>query len=182
MSLTDADFADAAASLDCPVKYIKAVATVEAPKGGFLPDGRPTLLFEAHIFSKETQHRFDADHPAISSRGWNRKLYKGGTGEYDRQVEAAKLDRKAALRSASYGKFQIMGFNHAAAGYDTVDAFVLAMGLSEKHHLDAFVAFLKHEKMDAPLREGRWADFARKYNGPKYAENQYDVKLAKAAQ
>lgn len=182
MSLTDQDFEDAAASLGCPVKYIKAVAQVEAPKGGFLPDGRATLLFEAHIFSKQTGHRFDAGYPQISSRTWNRTLYKGGAAEYDRQALAAALDRRAALRSASYGKFQIMGFNHAAAGYDTVDAFVLAMGLSEKHHLDAFVAFLKSQKLDAPLREGRWADFARKFNGPGFAENQYDVKLAKAAQ
>jgi hypothetical protein len=30
------------------------------------------------------------------------------------------------------------------------------------------------------LREKRWADFARGYNGERFAENQYDVKLKAA--
>ena len=35
----------------------------------------------------------------------------------------------------------------------------------------------------APLRAARdlrWADFARRYNGPRYAENRYDEKMAEA--
>ena len=30
------------------------------------------------------------------------------------------------------------------------------------------------------LRERNWAKFARAYNGPGYAQNQYDVKLKQA--
>jgi hypothetical protein len=57
---------------------------------------------------------------------------------------------------------------------------VEAMFESEGRHLDAFVNFLRHEHLDTPLRNKRWADFARKYNGEGYAANQYDVKLAAA--
>lgn len=180
-TLTTADFAAAAASLGCDVAAIKAVAQVEAPKGGFAPDGRPTILFEGHIFYRETKGRFAASHPTLCFPKWDRRFYaKTQDGEHARLAEAMKLDRKAALRSASWGKFQIMGFNHVAAGYDYLDAFVAAMGLTERHQLDAFVGFLKSQKLDAALREGRWKDFARGYNGPRYAENQYDVKLAAA--
>lgn len=179
--LTAGDYIAAALSLGCDVAAIKAVAEVEAPKGGFLEDGRPTILFEGHIFFRETTGRFAASHPTLCFPAWDRRWYaKTQDGEHARLTEACKLDRKAALRSTSWGKFQIMGFNHAAAGYDYLDAFVAAMALTERHQLDAFVAFLKHEKLDAALREGRWADFARRYNGPRFAENKYDVKLAAA--
>jgi hypothetical protein len=86
----------------------------------------------------------------------------------------------AALKSASWGKFQIIGFNHAAAGFKELQAFVNAMYRSEGAQLDAFVAFVLHEKLDDELRERRWADFARRYNGPGFKANAYDTKLAKA--
>jgi hypothetical protein len=178
--LTDGDIAAAAKALQCEESLIRAVNEVESSGGGFLASNRPKILFEAHIFSKLTKHKFDADHPAIASAKWDRKLYKGGEKEYDRLEEALKLDRQAALQSASWGRFQIMGFNHKAAGYATVDAFVEAMYESEGNHLQAFIAFLKSTKLDAPLREKRWADFARGYNGTDYRKNRYDEKLEKA--
>jgi len=51
---------------------------------------------------------------------------------------------------------------------------------SEGKHLDAFVAYLQSRDLDAPLRERRWADFARAYNGPNYRDNNYDAKLRQA--
>lgn len=73
-ALTDADFASAARTLRVSVPAIKAVAQVESPRGGFLPDGRPTLLFEAHIFGRLTGHRYNRSHPGISSRRGNSHL------------------------------------------------------------------------------------------------------------
>ena len=177
-SLTDADFQKAAGELGCSVAVIKAVCTVEAPRGGFLPSGEPTILFERHQFSKRTGRKFDMDHPHIS----NPKPggYKGGQAEHDRLAEAAALDREAALESASWGKFQIMGFNYAPAGFGSLQAFINAMYQSEGRQLDAFVAFIQHEGMAVFLREQRWADFARRYNGVNYAINKYDTKLAEA--
>lgn len=42
------------------------------------------------------------------------------------------------------------------------------------------MTFLQNSKLVAALREKRWADFARGYNGPGYTANQYDVKLKEA--
>ncbi len=179
--LAMSDFERAARALNCEIACVRAVAEVEAGGAGFLPSGKPKILFEAHIFSKYTGGRYNASHPNISSPTWNRALY-GASGEhqYERLAQAMALDHQAALKSASWGMFQIMGFNHASVGYPTVTAFVDDMYVSEGKHLDALVKFLQRNGLDKALREKRWADFARGYNGSGYAANQYDVKLQRA--
>ncbi|PXW67901.1 uncharacterized protein DUF3380 [Blastomonas natatoria] len=154
--------------------------------GGFL-DGPhlPKILFEAHIFDRETGGRFRASHPNISSRTWNRKLYVGGQGEWLRLYQAMQLDRRAALRSASVGGAQIMGFNHQLAGFDTVEAFWDAMKTSERAHLAAFVSFIRNRGLVSALRaiSNRPADciaFAKGYNGSGFAANEYHIKIAGA--
>lgn len=179
--LTDADFQRAAQQLGCDVPAIKAVADVEAPRGGFLDDDRPVTLFEAHIFYRETRGKYARSHPLLCVPKWDRKLYaRTLEGNWDRLEQARALDAVAANRATSWGRFQIMGFNHKAAGFDSLDDFLKAMAHSEGSQLTAFVAFLQHEKLDVPLKSHRWAEFARGYNGSAYAENQYDVKLAAA--
>jgi len=46
---------------------IWAALTVETRGCGFLPDKRPYILFERHIFSKYTQHVYDKKYPDISN-------------------------------------------------------------------------------------------------------------------
>lgn len=176
--LTEVDFVRAANVLRCDVAAIRAVCQVEAPGGGFLADGRPRILFERHQFSKRTTGRWDASNPDISNR--QRGGYLGGAAEHDRLARAAALDRDAALQSASWGRFQIMGFNHEACGFDTLQAFINAMYRSEGDQLDAFVGFIQSEGLADELRDRRWTDFARRYNGPDFAANRYDTKLAAA--
>lgn len=179
MALTDDDYKQAAKELDCEVSALKAVTEVEAAGEGFLPDGRPKVLFEAHLFHRYTKGRFDESHPHLSSPIWNRKLYKGGVREWDRLEEARKLKYHAALMSASYGAFQICGFNFAACGFTDVAHFVAAME-TEQGQLKAFIEFIKSQRLDDELRRRDWATFARIYNGPGFSANRYDEKLAKA--
>ena len=179
--LTEDDFTAAAKTLDCEVACVKAVNDVESGRlGGYFESGRPVILFEAHIFSKNTGHKYDHVLPEISSRKWNKKLYRGGEAEYDRLEKAMAFDRTAALKSASWGRFQIMGFNFASTGYTSVDAFVEAMYLSEAKQLQAFLSFLRASHLDDELRDKKWSAFASGYNGKSYAENQYDTKLKNA--
>ena len=178
--LTDQDFADCAKDLDCNEAAIRAVVDVESAGGGFLSDGRPKILFEAKYFHKLTGGKYDKSHPNISSPVWDKKLYKGGAKEWDRLNEAAGLDRQAALRSASWGLFQIMGDNYKACGFTSVEDFVAAMERSEGEQLKAFAKFVRSSKLDDDLRSRNWATFAKGYNGPGYAKNKYDQKLAAA--
>lgn len=178
--ITDEDFARAARRLACEVATVRAVAKVESGgQRGFLKDGRPKILFESRWFHKLTRGRYDGSHPHLSTSTWVRN-YRGGTGEYARLGEAIALDREAALKAASWGMFQILGVNHAVVGFATVEAYVQAQLDSEGAHLDAFVNFVIANRLDDELRDKRWADFARGYNGAGYARNRYDVKLAEA--
>ena len=178
--LTEQNFIDAAKSINAEVAAIKAVAEVESRGDGFLPDGRPKILFEAHKFSKYTNRKYDTSHPHISSLKWNKKLYKGGAKEYDRLNEAIALNREAALKSASWGKFQVMGFNAIDCGWPTVEAFVTDMYKDEGEHLRSFLGFVKANNLVKHLQNKDWAKFAFKYNGAGYAENKYDIKMKQA--
>lgn len=160
---------------------IWAVLTVETRGCGFLPDRRPVILFERHIFSKETGGRFDASNPDISNPTWGGYGH-GGAFQYDRLSRAIALDRKAGLQSASWGIGQIMGFNAEIAGYADVEEMVKSMTFSENEQLKALVGEIVNNKLDAALRCHDWASFARGYNGSAYAENKYDTRLASAYQ
>lgn len=187
--LTDADYEAAAKQLKCDVPAIKAVAEVESSGDGFLSDGRVKILFEGHWFYKYTKGAYAESHPTICYKSWTSQFYtKGanadirGTGELARQAEAMALNREAALLSASYGKFQIMGFNFAICQFVNVEDFYKAMQISEGEHLMAFCNYIKGNSLDDELRTHNWADLARRYNGPEYQKNKYDTKLAAAYQ
>jgi hypothetical protein len=174
------DYERAAERLGCEAAAIRAVAEVESGgRSGFLKDGRPKILFESRWFHKLTGGKHDQAHPRISTPTWVRN-YLGGAREYDRLAEAIKLDREAALKSASWGKFQILGVNHRVCGFDDVERYVKAQLDSEGAHLDAFAGFVISNKLDDELRDRRWADFARGYNGPGFEQNRYDEKMAEA--
>lgn len=202
IGLTLADYQAAATALACTVAQIRAVDEVES-KGGWFKDVRsdilgldgeggfidgphlPKILFEAHIFDRQTEGRYRQSHPNLSSARWNRALYVGGQGEWTRLYRAMQLAPRAALMSASVGRYQIMGFNHKLAGFDTVEAYWDAMKRSERDHLDAFVAFIRNAKLLSALRAisnspRDCVAFAQGYNGAGYAANNYHVKIAAA--
>ncbi len=178
--LAMADYQAVATAIRCEVAAVRAVVSVEAAGSGFYSDGRPKILFEAHWFADLTNDEYDDSHPSISSPVWNRDLYIGGVGEWDRLYLACTLDRAAAMKSASWGLGQVMGFNHKAAGYADVETFVRDMHLSEGKQLMAMFNFIKTNGLDRALIRKDWATFAQGYNGESYRENAYDEKLADA--
>lgn len=151
-------------SADSP--SILAVADVESGGRSDLPDGRPQILFEAQWFHKLTGGAFDSSHPGISSPIWDRSLYKGGAAEFDRLAEASALNSSAALMSASWGLFQIMGFNYRPAGFHDVESFVDSIKGGDDNDMAAFANFIKaNPAMLAALRGHDDRTFAMLYNG-----------------
>jgi len=158
---------------------IWTVLSVETSGCGFLADRRPQILFERHVFHRLTQGQFDDG--AISDPtpgGYGAR----GALQYQRLQLAIAKDRPAALQSASWGIGQIMGYNYRAAGFSDVESMVAAMSDSEDAQLAAMGSFLLATHLAAPLRAHDWQAFARGYNGPNYASNQYDQKLNAAYQ
>jgi hypothetical protein len=186
-TITDSDIDRVAKMLGCEARALKAVIEIEANGGGFLSDGRPKILFEAHYFSDFTNHKYDQSHPDISSRKWNRDLYVGGAGEWERFEKTAKLDRRYAICSCSWGLGQVMG-SHVIENPEFIDyydadteRFYKAMCASEGEQLTAMGLFIKSTPQAlAGIRSKDWKAFARSYNGDGYLQNAYDVKLAKA--
>ena len=177
-TLTEQDFQRAAKKLRCEVPAIKAVAEVESRGKGFYASGFPVVLFERHIFRKYTQGRYNKTHPHLSGPAGN--YGAAGQNQINKFNEAFKLNPIAAMKSCSWGKFQIMGFNYEICGYEDVGSFVDAMKESEGKHLDAFVEFVIGNGLAIHLRTKNWTAFAKGYNGAGYKKNNYDVKMAKA--
>lgn len=188
-TLSHADILTSAESLGVSVPMVLAVTEVEARKSGFDRNGNPVVLFERHIFYRQLSkikgaqfaEQIAQSHPNLCNP--RPGGYLGGTAEYARLQTAIGIHPQAAKMSASYGLFQIMGFNHALCLYQDIDDFYNAMRMTEADQLSAFVHFLRHKDNAAMLKALKakdWAGFAKLYNGPNYMINDYDTKLAAA--
>lgn len=187
--LTEADIQRCAAMLDVEVAAIKAVKYVESGgRSGYLSSGRPVIRFEGHWFWKflETDRHWNpqnfvkGNEDILYRYDKNQTQHKGGEGEYVRLEKAQAIYEEGALKSASWGLFQIMGFNYVECGCASVKEFVARMRASEGEQLMLFGKFLKKKGLDKFLRAHNWAEFARHYNGERYADNKYDTKLRDA--
>lgn len=159
---------------------VHALMDVEAPGSGFDDVGRPKMLFEPHKFywNLRGQQRVTACEQGLAYPKWGTKPYPKDS--YPRLQRAMVINESAALKSASWGRGQVMGEHHAMLGYPSVQAMVLAFAADEEAHIQGMVDFIKANHIDDDLRAHRWAIVARVYNGPSYAKNQYDTRLAAA--
>lgn len=188
--LTDQQIEKAAIKNELELALVKAVIKVESNGRGFLSDGRPKILFEGHKFwsylknkgqySDAEMRELASKHPNILHKTPDRSQYKGGAAEHDRLNAAKAIDEGSALKSASYGLFQIMGFNHGVAGHKKLENFIDAMYTSEEKHLEAFFEFCKSNRLIKHLQNKDWHNFARGYNGAAYAKHGYHEKLERA--
>jgi hypothetical protein len=153
---------------------IWTVLAVETSGCGYMPDRRPEILYERHIFHRLTKGKYDdGDISAPTVGGYG----ESEANQYDRLALAIAKNRAAALQSCSWGIGQIMGDNYALAGFSDVEPMVAAMSESEDHQLAAMGNFLVGSRLDIPLQAHDWASFARGYNGPNYGIHGYDVRL-----
>ncbi|WP_288855686.1 N-acetylmuramidase family protein [uncultured Pseudomonas sp.] len=177
--IEEGDYVNAAAMLGCEVEAIKAVAITETGSSGSYfskagDDKVTAILFERHYFHQLTGGRFDALAPDISQRV--RGGYGAFSAQYEKMVRAYRLSPSDALKSASWGRFQIMGKNFSSAGYSSVENFVLDLSRSERNHLKAFVNFIKADRvLSSAIVQKDWLKFAVRYNGP--AQSGYDQKM-----
>lgn len=151
---------------------VRAVDEVESRGSGFDKQGRPKMLFEPHLFYRmlNGRERDEAVAAGLAYPNW-KKDYPADS--YPRMVKAMKINRDAALKAASWGRYQCLGDHYAMLGYDSPDAMVKAFMDDEETHLEGFVTFIINSGVDDDLREGRYDVFFRVYNGPAYAKNGY---------
>jgi LysM repeat protein len=195
--ITDNDYRKAAKELGCEVEVLKAIGEQESGKlkalglGSFDKQHRPTILYERHCFSKLTNGTYDKTNSDISSPTAyiagtvkkDKKYFDDGnhyglfSWQYMKFAKAYALNKDAAIRSCSWGTFQVMGDNFNICGFGSSFEFAKAMSKSELEHLKALVAFCKGNKLQHALITKNWPIIAKVYNGPSYKKNEYDQYL-----
>ncbi|MEH6565294.1 MAG: N-acetylmuramidase family protein [Halopseudomonas sp.] len=187
----------AAHRLGVELATVYAVNEVESSGAGFLANGKPKILFERHVMHQRLSLMRTEDDDATLLKAHADQLaalypnlintkpggYAGGTAEHQRLARAKMIDANAALESASWGAFQIMGYHAERLGYASVSDFTQRMAEGENQQFEAFVRFIEADPaLHKALKAKRWTEFARRYNGPAYARNLYDTKLQRAYQ
>jgi hypothetical protein len=196
--LTLSDYQQAAGELGTDVTTIQTVCSVETSGAGFFNDGSVAILFERYQFyrtlntvlSAATVNQIVAANPLLCNT--TPGGYQGGPAEHQRLRAAQAIctqygvNPDLALRCASWGLFQIMGYYYIQCGYSNIEDFTNAMAVNEHNQLEGFVTYLKDMNdgaMLAALRTHQWVSFANQYNGKnQHAQNNYDGKLADAYQ
>lgn len=190
--LSEKDIEAGAKRLSVPVTVIKAIAEVETQGDGFLPSGRPKILFERHRmyfylsqkFGKTKANQMMANHANVVNTATGG--YRGGEAEYIRLGQAKQIDEESALQSASWGRFQLMGENWKDLGYSSVQEFVKQQNQSESLQFEAFLRFceFKSGTVDAKrwtlldaLQQENWHVVFTLYNGKNYKKLGYDTKF-----
>ncbi|MBK5647762.1 N-acetylmuramidase domain-containing protein [Acinetobacter johnsonii] len=190
--LKDADLTIGAKRLDVPEIVIRAIAEVETQGEGYLPDGRPKILFERHrMYFYLSQKRGKAFADKMMSQYPNvintqTGGYHGNAAEYTRLALAKQIDEDSALMSASWGRFQLMGENCKDLGYSSVQEFVEQHYQSESLQFEAFLRFCEFKSgtvagkkwtLLEALRQENWDAVFSLYNGRNYKKLGYDSKF-----
>lgn len=169
---------------------VHAFMEVEAANSGFDRQGRPKMLFEPHVFYRNLSgaERNRAEAAGVAYRGWKSGAYPSDS--YPKMEIAYAINPEAALKSASWGRTQVLGENHKIVGYATAHEMVQAFMDDEENHLEALIEFVIANNIDDDLRRLAALDRAtvpsdcetivRVYNGPGYREHNYHGRLAKA--
>lgn len=180
--------ADAAADkAHLPAAHVAAVIEVES--GGRIlarVDGRmePLILFEPHVFYRllPAGKRWAAIAEGLAVEKWSKRLYgKTQADRWDQLRRAAQIDHDAAYEATSWGVGQVLGQHWKALGFSSVDQLVDYARQGVDQQIDLMLRYVVANGLDDELRDGRWAAFARGYNGPQYAKNRYDRLLEDAA-
>lgn len=181
-------YRQAAIELGCEIAAIKAVATVESRGSGFLPDGQPKILFEAHVFYEQLelhgldpkQLMRDPTNRGLIAERYGQVRYGTESEQHRKLQRAVKIHRDAALASCSWGAFQVMAYQWKDLGYASLQDFINDAFEGADGHLRMFIAFIKYKKLQKYLIAKDWAGFALRYNGSAYKKNNYDTRMADA--
>lgn len=175
-----------AKQLDVEPAALAAVAHIESGlRTHAMVGGRPEPLirFEGHYFDRRLSgaRREEARRSGLASpEAGAVRNPPSQAARWTLLARAARLDRKAAYESVSWGIGQVMGAHWAWLGYSSVEALVDEARSGTAGQLRLMARYIDKAGLDDALRRRDWAAFARGYNGPGFRRNGYDRKLAKA--
>lgn len=174
--------------IDVPQSNWLAVVEVESGGQAFATvDGKqePVMRFEGHLFYRllgPGAKRDAAVRAGLAAQKWGVvKNPRSQQARWDKLIRPAmRIDRVAALSACSVGLGQVLLSHWKAFGMESVDKMLASAGTVEGQLL-LMARFCQVNHAVDEIQRGDWAGFARIYNGPAYARNRYDVRLAEAA-
>jgi len=183
--------ADAAKQASIEPAALLALVEVETNGAAFEQDGRtPQFLYERHIAWREavkaggTSLRDAFARAGLAIPKWSRSTQyrdqRTSAQRLDLIRRAKAIDEETALRSASWGLGQTMGFLSAELGFSSAREMVAHQTGSIAGQLDCLVSEIENKHLTTALNGHDWAHVARIYNGSGYRANNYDGRLADA--
>lgn len=180
------EIAAIARELGVEAAALLAVAEIESGGKTFaIIDGRqePLIRFEGHYFDRRLSepNRLKARALGLASPTAGAIANpKTQAARWTLLTKAAAIDRKAAFESVSWGLGQVMGAHWAWLGYASIDALVEEARSGASGQLRLMASYIAKAGLADALRRRDWVAVARGYNGPAFAKNNYDGKLARA--
>ncbi len=184
-------------AMGVPVEGLAAVLHVESSGTGFKPDGRMIIRFENHIFFSQwgssnkavfdKHFKFDPD-KKWEGHQWRRDengawepCHASQAQEWNTLDFARSLADEGAIKSASYGVGQTMGFNFEKLGYKSAKEMFDSMNGALKPQIDGMFSFIQGTKnCYEGLKARDYVKFASGYNGTGKAE-EYGAAVHSAA-
>jgi hypothetical protein len=176
----------AAAEAGIEAAALAAIAELESAGVAYAAfDGRrePLIRFEGHYFDRRLsdEKRAKARAEKLSSPTAGKVANPANQPARWRLLDrAAEIDRNAAWESTSWGLGQIMGAHWAWLGYASVDAFAADARSGALGQARQMARYLAKAGLAGAVVRRDWKAVARGYNGPAFAKNRYDTRLAAA--
>jgi N-acetylmuramidase len=181
-----AEITTIASTLGVEPAALLAVAEVESGGKAFAnveQRQEPMIRFEGHYFDRRLsrENREIARKAGLASPVAGRIANPATQAARWRLLDrAVVIDRGAAYESVSWGLGQVMGAHWAWLGYARIDALVAEARSGVAGQARLMARYVEKAGLSPSLRRRDWAAFARGYNGPDYARNGYDRKIAAA--
>lgn len=169
-----------------PAAALVAIAIVETNGRAFAPVGEgrePLIRFEGHVFDRrlgEEKRRIARTAGLSAPRAGQIRNPAGQDARWRLLHQAAAIDPDAAYEATSWGLGQVMGLHWQKLGYAGATALAEEARRSAEGQFALVARFLKTGPFVERLERSDWEGFARLYNGPGFAANTYDRKIASA--
>lgn len=170
------------------VELAALLAVIEVESAGVFyarVDGedKPLIRWEGHYFDRLLSGHLRQqarDAGLASPRAQAIANPRSQQRRYDKLARAMLIDREAAIMSCSWGVGQVMGAHWRWLGYNSASDFKKQVSRNVLGQIEAMVRFIVKADLVEALQERDWRAFARGYNGPAFARNQYDERIAAA--
>lgn len=175
-----------AKDLGCQPAALQAVAEVESNGQVFaLVNGRnePLIRWEGHYFDARltgAERALARKQGLASPRAGAVKNPASQAERWKLLTRATQINKQAALESFSIGLGQVMTAHWKRLGFDHVQDMIALARSSAGGQIEIMARFIDKSGLADDLRRLDFTAFARGYNGPAYARNAYNTKMAAA--